>query len=43
MRKINKKKSQHAAKSFAKKLVENQRDIDPEISKIVQKRFWDML
>lgn len=28
---------------FANRLLNNAEDIDPEISKIVQKRFWDMI
>jgi hypothetical protein len=28
---------------FANRLLNNAEDIDPEISKVVQKRFWDMI
>ena len=28
---------------FATKLITSQRDIDPEISQVISKRFWDML
>lgn len=42
----NKKRRQEESaivKSFTKKFIESQRDIDPDIAKVVHEHFWDML
>jgi hypothetical protein len=40
---FDRKQSNKIARQFAKKLIDGQQDIDPEINAIVRKHFWEML
>lgn len=41
--KLDRRQSNKIVRQFAKKLIDSQRDIEPEISCIVQKNFMDLL
>lgn len=41
--KLDRKSSNKIARQFSKKFIESQQDIDPEISAIVHKHFWELL
>lgn len=43
MNKLDRKQKNKAIRQFARKLIEQSRDIDPEINAIVRKHFWEML
>lgn len=41
--KLDKKQSNKIVRQFAKKFIESQQDIPPDIAKVVNEHFWELL